>query len=148
MSSLRGDECAHSVRFALAKGDFINASWLVYAMDPKAMRFLNLLGNKFFASALSKLIGQPLRDSLCGTKVLWREGYRDLAEGRPYFGEFDSFGDFDLLFGAAKLNLKIIEIPTRYRQHVYGETNINRFADGLLLLRMCALAASRLYFVA
>ncbi len=132
---------------ASGKGDFINGSRLVYAMDPKAMRFLNLLGNKFFASALSKLIGQPLRDSLCGTKVLWREGYRDLAEGRSYFGEFDPFGDFDLLFGAAKLNLKIVEIPIRYRQRVYGETNINRFADGLLLFRMCALAASRLYFV-
>ncbi len=131
---------------ASGKGDFINGSRLVYAMDPKAMRFLNLLGNKFFASALSKLIGQPLRDSLCGTKVLWRQGYENLAAGRSYFGELDPFGDFDLLFGAAKLSMKIVEIPIRYRQRVYGETNINRFADGLLLFRMCALAASRLYF--
>ena len=133
---------------ASGKGDFINGSRLVYAMDPKAMRFLNLLGNKFFAWLLSTLIGQPLRDSLCGTKVLWRTSYQDLAQGRSYFGDFDPFGDFDLLFGAAKLKLKIVEIPIRYRERVYGETNINRFADGLLLFRMCGVAASKLYFIA
>jgi SAM-dependent methyltransferase len=129
------------------KGDFINGCRLVYAMDPQAMRFLNLLGNKFFALLLSKLMGQPIKDSLCGTKVLWRNTYMELATGRPYFGEFDPFGDFDLLFGAAKLNLKITEIPIRYRQRTYGSTNINRFADGSLLLRMCAKAAAKLFFV-
>jgi glycosyltransferase involved in cell wall biosynthesis len=129
------------------KGDFINGCRLVYAMDRRAMRFLNLLGNKFFALLLSGLIGQPIKDSLCGTKVLWRAKYEDLARGRDYFGDFDPFGDFDLLFGAAKLNLKIVEIPIRYRQRVYGSTNISRFADGWLLLRMCALAARKLFFV-
>lgn len=129
------------------KGDFIIGCRLVYAMDRQAMRFLNLLGNKFFALLLSYLIGQPIKDSLCGTKVLWRTKYEDLARGRDYFGEFDPFGDFDLLFGAAKLNLKIVEIPIRYRQRVYGSTNISRFADGWLLLRMCALAAKKLLFV-
>jgi SAM-dependent methyltransferase len=129
------------------RGDFINGCRLVYAMDPHAMRFLNLLGNKFFALLLSKLIGQPIKDSLCGTKVLWRKTYSDIAAGRPYFGEFDPFGDFDLLFGAAKLNLKITEVPIRYRQRTYGSTNINRFADGTLLLRMCAKAAAKLFFV-
>ena len=93
-------------------------------MDPQAMRFLNLLGNKFFALLLSKLMGQSVKDSLCGTKVLWRETYLKLAAGRAYFGDFDPFGDFDLLFGAAKLNLKITDIPIRYRQRVYGSTNI------------------------
>jgi SAM-dependent methyltransferase len=130
------------------KGDFINGSRLVYTMDSRAMRFLNLLGNKFFALLLSKLMGQPVKDSLCGTKVLWRESYRQLAAGRGYFGRLDPFGDFDLLFGAAKLNLKIIDIPIRYRERVYGSTNINRFADGSLLLRMCAKAAAKLFFVA
>jgi SAM-dependent methyltransferase len=129
------------------KGDFINGCRLVYTMDPQAMRFLNLLGNKFFAFLLSKLIGQPVKDSLCGTKVLWRETYLELAAGRTYFGNFDPFGDFDLLFGAAKLNLKIIDIPVRYRQRVYGSTNINRFADGSLLLRMCSKAAAKLFFI-
>jgi SAM-dependent methyltransferase len=129
------------------KGDFINGSRLVYAMDPQAMRFLNLVGNKFFALLLSKLMGQPIKDSLCGTKVLWRTAYVELAAGRSYFGQFDPFGDFDLLFGAAKLNLKITEIPIRYRQRTYGSTNINRFADGSLLFRMCAKAASKLFFV-
>jgi len=133
---------------ASGKGDFVNGSRLVYTMDPKAMRFLNLMGNRFFALLLSKLIGQPIKDSLCGTKVMWRKKYEELAAGRNYFGEIDPFGDFDLLFGAAKLNLKIVEIPIRYRQRTYGSTNINRFADGTLLLRMCAKAARKLYFVA
>jgi ubiquinone/menaquinone biosynthesis C-methylase UbiE len=130
------------------KGEFVNGCRLVYTMDPKAMRFLNLLGNRFFALLLSKLMGQPIKDSLCGTKVLWRSKYEDLAKGRAYFGEVDPFGDFDLLFGAAKLNLKIVEIPVRYRQRVYGTTNISRFSDGLLLLRMSAKAAAKLFFIA
>jgi SAM-dependent methyltransferase len=129
------------------KGDFINGCRLVYTMDPKAMRFLNLLGNKFFALLLSKLMGQPVKDSLCGTKVLWREKYMEIAAGRAYFGDFDPFGDFDLLFGAAKLNLKITDIPIRYRERTYGSTNINRFADGSLLLRMCRKAATKLFFI-
>ena len=129
------------------KGDFINGCRLVYAMDPQAMRFLNLWGNKFFALLLSKLMGQPVKDSLCGTKVLWRKAYLDIAAGRSYFGALDPFGDFDLLFGAAKLNLKITDIPVRYRQRTYGSTNINRFADGSLLLRMCRKAAAKLFFI-
>jgi SAM-dependent methyltransferase len=129
------------------KGDFINGCRLVYTMDPRAMRFLNLLANKFFALLLSTLMGQPVKDSLCGTKVLWRKTYLELAAGRAYFGDIDPFGDFDLLFGAAKLNLKITDIPIRYRQRVYGSTNINRFADGSLLLRMCSKAAAKLFFI-
>jgi hypothetical protein len=92
-------------------------------------------------------MGQHSKDSLCGTKVLWRSNYGVLARGRSYFGQIDPFGDFDLLFGAAKLNLKIVEIPIRYRQRIYGSTNINRFADGWLLLRMSAKAAAKLFFV-
>lgn len=132
---------------ASGKGEFINGCRLVYTMDPKAMRFLNLLGNRFFALLLSKLIGQPIKDSLCGTKVLWRTKYEQLARGRAYFGEVDPFGDFDLLFGAAKLDLKIAEFPIRYRQRIYGSTNISRFSDGWLLLRMSAKAAVKLFFV-
>jgi SAM-dependent methyltransferase len=129
------------------KGDFVNGSRLVYSMDSKAMRFLNLLGNRFFALLLSTLIGQHIKDSLCGTKVLWRSSYEAIAKGRAHFGEIDPFGDFDLLFGAAKLNLKIVEIPVRYRERTYGSTNISRFSDGLLLLRMSAKAAVKLFFV-
>ena len=116
------------------KGEFVNGCRLVYAMDPEAMRFLNLLGNRFFALLLSTLMGQHIKDSLCGTKVLWRGNYETLAKGRTYFGRIDPFGDFDLLFGAAKLGLKMVEIPIRYRQRIYGSTNISRFADGWLLL--------------
>jgi ubiquinone/menaquinone biosynthesis C-methylase UbiE len=129
-------------------GEFVMGSRLVYTMDPKAMRFLNLLGNRFFGLLLSVLIGQPIKDTLCGTKVIWREDYAHLAAGRAHFGDFDPYGDFDLIFGAAKLNLRIVEIPVRYRERTYGAPNISRFADGWLLLRMSALAAGRLFFAA
>ena len=128
------------------QGEFINGVRLVYPMQEKAMRFLNLLGNKFFSAAFSWLLGQPIRDTLCGTKVLWKSDYERIAEGRSYFGNFDPFGDFDLLFGAARLNLKIVEVPIRYRSRRYGETNISRWSHGLLLLRMVLFAARRIKF--
>ncbi len=121
---------------ASGKGEFINGCRLVYPMERQAMRTLNLLGNKFFGMAFSWLLNQRIKDTLCGTKVLLRDDYRRLAQGRPYFGEFDPFGDFDLLFGASKLNLKIVEVPVRYRERSYGETNIRRFVHGWLLLKM------------
>jgi hypothetical protein len=118
------------------KGEFINGVRLVYPMEGEAMRFLNLLGNKFFSSALSWLLEQPIKDSLCGTKVLHRRDYDRITENRAFFGDFDPFGDFDLLFGAARLNMKIIDLPVRYRARTYGDTKINRFRDGWLLLKM------------
>ncbi len=132
---------------ASGNGEFINGVRLVYPMEEKAMRFLNLLGNKFFSLAFSWLLGQPIKDTLCGTKVLWRRDYQRIAANRRYFGDFDPFGDFDLLFGAAKLNLKHVEIPIRYRERIYGETNISRFSHGLLLLRMVIFAARKIKFV-
>ncbi|HEY9481171.1 MAG TPA: glycosyltransferase family 2 protein [Candidatus Paceibacterota bacterium] len=133
----------------LASGvaDFANGSRLVYPVEDGAMRILNLIGNKFFASAFSWILGQPLKDTLCGTKVLWRSDYEEIAHGRSYFGDFDPFGDFDLLFGAAKMNLKIIDVPIHYQARVYGETNIRRWSHGLLLLRMTAFAARKIKFV-
>jgi SAM-dependent methyltransferase len=129
---------------ASGKGEFINGSRLVYPMERQAMRFLNILGNKFFSLALSWLLGQRLKDTLCGTKVLRKEAYERIAAGRGYFGEFDPFGDFDLLFGASKLNMKIVEVPIRYRERTYGTTNISRFRHGLLLLRMTFFALRKL----
>lgn len=129
------------------KGEFINGVRLVYPMEKQSMRFLNLLGNKFFGMAFSWLLGQSLRDTLCGTKVMWADDYKRLAAGRSYFGDFDPFGDFDLIFGAAKMNLKIVDLPIRYRERVYGTTNIQRFKHGWLLLRMTAFAATRIKFV-
>ena len=120
------------------KAEFINGSRLVYPMEKEAMRFLNILGNHFFSRALTWLLNQPLKDTLCGTKVLFRSDYLKIKANRSYFGDFDPFGDFDLLFGAVKQNLKIMEIPVRYRERVYGTTNISRFRHGLLLLRMVA----------
>lgn len=129
------------------KGEFINGVRLVYPMEREAMRFWNLLGNKFFSMAFSWLLGQPVKDTLCGTKVLWRRDYERLAANRAYFGDFDPFGDFDLLFGAAKLGLRIIDLPVRYRERTYGSTNIQRWRHGWLLLRMVSFAATRIKFV-
>jgi SAM-dependent methyltransferase len=126
------------------KGEFINGSRMVYPMERGAMRFLNYLGNKFFSRAFTYVLEQRLRDTLCGTKVLWREDYEKIAAGRAYFGEFDPFGDFDLLFGAAKLNLKIVEIPIHYRDRTYGTTQISRFRHGWLLLKMTVYAMRRI----
>jgi hypothetical protein len=128
-------------------GELINGVRLVYPMEDQAMRLLNLAGNKLFGLAFSWMLGQPIKDTLCGTKVLWAEDYRLIAANRRYFGDFDPFGDFDLLFGAARLGLKIVDMPIRYRERTYGETNIRRFSHGGLLLRMLAYAAIRLKFV-
>jgi len=129
------------------KGEFINGSRLVYPMEKQAMRFLNLLGNKFFAVMFSFVLGQRFRDTLCGTKVLTRENYQKLAAHRSYFGEFDPFGDFDLIFGAARMALRIVEVPVHYRERTYGETNINRWRHGMILLHMLKFAATRIKFI-
>ncbi len=129
------------------KGEFINGVRLVYPMEKEAMQFLNFLGNKAFSMTFSWLLGQPIKDTLCGTKVMWREDYAKIAANRSYFGDFDPFGDFDLIFGAAKLNRKIIDLPIRYRDRTYGTTNISRWKHGLLLLKMVAFAARRIKFV-
>jgi hypothetical protein len=129
------------------KGEFVNGVRLVYPMEKQAMRFFNLLGNKFFSLAFSWLLGQPIKDTLCGTKVLWKKDYDLIAANRSYFGDFDPFGDFDLLFGAAKIGRKIIDMPIRYRERTYGTTNIRRWQHGLLLLRMVLFSASKIKFV-
>jgi len=129
------------------EGEFINGVRLVYPMEKQAMRHLNLLGNKFFSLAFSWLLGQPIKDTLCGTKVLWKTDYKRITENRKYFGDFDPFGDFDLLFGSAKLNLKIIEVPIRYAERRYGSTNIQRWKHGWLLLRMVLFALRRIKFL-
>ena len=128
------------------QGEFINGVRLVYPMEKQAMRFLNLIGNKFFGLLFTWLLGQPIKDTLCGTKVLWKEDYRRIANNRAFFGDFDPFGDFDLLFGAAKIGLKIVDVAVRYRDRTYGTTNISRWRHGLLLFKMAAVAALRLKF--
>ena len=128
------------------KGEFINGCRLVYPMEKEAMRFLNLLGNKFFGWFFSFLLGQRLKDTLCGTKVLFKKDYDKIIANRSYFGDFDPFGDFDLLFGAAKLNLKITEIIVRYKDREYGSTQISRFAHGWLLIKMSLFAARKIKF--
>jgi glycosyltransferase involved in cell wall biosynthesis len=132
---------------AEGRGEFINGSRLVYPMEANAMQFANLVANKGFALIFSFLLGQRFKDTLCGTKVIRREHYRQIAANRGHFGDFDPFGDFDLLFGAAHLGLKIIEVPIHYRQRTYGTTNIQRWRHGLLLARMVVFAARKLTFI-
>jgi SAM-dependent methyltransferase len=129
------------------KGELVNGSRMVYPIEGRAMRFLNMVANKLFAALFAWILEQQVRDTLCGTKALYREDYRRIAANRAYFGEFDPFGDFDLLFGAARLNFKIVDVAVRYHERRYGETNISRFRHGLLLARMSLFAARKLKFV-
>ncbi len=127
--------------------EFVNGVRLVYPMEEEAMQFLNMIANKAFGMTFSWLLGQNIKDTLCGTKVLFRADYEAIARNRAYFGDFDPFGDFDLIFGAAKLNLRMVDLPIRYRARTYGETNIHRWSHGWLLLRMVLFAARRMKFL-
>jgi hypothetical protein len=128
------------------KGEFINGSRLVYPMEENAMRVANMAGNKLFGLIFSWILDERVTDTLCGTKVLWANDYQRIATQRRTFGDFDPFGDFDLLFGAANLGLKIREVPVRYRERKYGTTNIDRWRHGVLLARMAVIGAKRLRF--
>jgi SAM-dependent methyltransferase len=127
--------------------EFANGSRLVYPMEKAAMRFLNMCANKTFGILFTWILGQSLKDTLCGTKVLRRGDYDRIVANRAYFGDFDPFGDFDLLFGAARLNMKLVDVPVRYRDRTYGSTNIHRWRHGWLLLRMVLFAARKIKFV-
>lgn len=139
-------EDLHKFYLALAegKGEFINGSRLVFPMEKEAMRTLNMIGNKVFSMIFTWTLGQRIKDTLCGTKVLFRTDYERIKAGRKYFGDFDPFGDFDLLFGASKLNLKLVEMPISYKERTYGDTKISRFRHGLLLFRMAFIAFRKL----
>jgi glycosyltransferase involved in cell wall biosynthesis len=129
------------------RAEFVNGVRLIYPMEQRAMRFFNHLGNRFFSLAFTWLFSQNIKDTLCGTKVLSKRNYDMIAANRAYFGDFDPFGDFDLLFGAAKYNLKIVDLPVRYAERTYGDTNIHRWRHGVILLRMVLMAMRRLKFV-
>ena len=129
------------------RAEFVNGVRLVYPMEQRAMRFFNHIGNRFFSLAFTWLFNQNIKDTLCGTKVLSKRSYNMIAANRPYFGDFDPFGDFDLLFGAAKYNLRIVDLPVRYAERTYGDTNIQTWRHGVILLRMVLLAMRRLKFV-
>lgn len=129
------------------KGEYVQGNRLMYPLEKEAMRLLNILGNKFFSLAFTWLLDQPIKDTLCGTKAIFKTDYEKLIKNRSYFGDFDPFGDFDLIFGASKLNLKMLEIPIRYKARAYGTTNISRFKHGWLLLKMTFFAAKKIKFV-
>jgi len=128
-------------------GEYINGSRLVYPMEKKAMRFFNIIGNKTFSILFSFVLGQIYKDTLCGTKVLSREHYKKLSLHRDFFGNFDPFGDFDLIFGTARMGLKTVEVPIRYRERKYGTTNIDRWRHGIILFKMLFFAAGKIRFI-
>jgi SAM-dependent methyltransferase len=132
---------------ASGKADFANGVRLVYPIEEQAMQFFNLCGNKFFSIVFTWLLQQPVKDTLCGTKALFRHDYQRIAANREVFGDFDPFGDFDLLFGADKLHLKIVDVPIRYQKRTYGQTNIQRWLHGVILFKMVAFAARKLKFI-
>ncbi len=127
------------------KGEFINGSRLVYPMRDKAMQFGNLITNRIFGLIYSWLLNQPVKDTLCGTKAIWKEDFLLLKKEWP-IGKFDPFGDFDLLLGATKLNLKIVDIPIRYHERTYGKTNISRWNHGLMLVKVTLAAARQKFY--
>ena len=129
------------------KGEYINGTRLVYPMDDQAMRFLNFWANRTFSVLFTWLLNQRFTDTLCGTKVLTKKNYEKIVANRSYFGDFDPFGDFDLIFGATKLSLKVVEVPIRYAAREYGETQISRFRHGWLLLKMVFFAYKKLKIV-
>lgn len=131
----------------LGMTDYVHGTRLVYPMESQAMRFLNKLGNIGFTKVFSFLLNQHIKDTLCGTKVMWAHDWHRLEARRHELGDFDPFGDFDIIFGASKLNLRILEISIRYRDRTYGSTNIDRFRHGWMLLRMSFIAATELKFV-
>jgi ubiquinone/menaquinone biosynthesis C-methylase UbiE len=139
-------EDLHKFYMALAEdhGEFINGCRLVYPMEKQAMRFLNFFGNKFFSMMFTWILNQRFKDTLCGTKALFKKDYEKIRANRSYFGDFDPFGDFDLIFGAVKQNLKVIEVPIRYRERTYGRTNISRFRHGWLLIKMTVFAYKKI----
>ena len=132
---------------ATGKGEYINGTRLVYPMDDQAMRFLNFWANRTFSVLFTWLLNQRFTDTLCGTKVLTKDNYKKIVANRSYFGDFDPFGDFDLIFGATKLNLKVVEVPIRYAAREYGETQISRFRHGWLLLKMVLFAYKKLKII-
>lgn len=126
------------------KAQFVNGSRLVYPMEKEAMRYINLFGNLMFSKIFTWILEQRVRDTLCGTKVLYKKDYIILKEYGQYFNNLDPFGDFDLLFGASKMNLEIVEMPIRYRERKYGSTKIRRFYHGWILIKMCLLGLRKL----
>ncbi len=128
-------------------GDLVIGSRLIYPMEKDVMRTLNYMGNKIFGLLFTFLLGQQIKDTLCGTKAILRVNYQKIQANRKVFGDFDPFGDFDLIFGASKLNMKIVEVPVRYRQRRYGSTNISRFRHGILLSKMVLFAAAKIKFI-
>jgi len=128
-----------------SRGDFINGTRLVYPVQERAMKLANMIGNKLFGLLFSFLLDQRIKDTLCGTKVLWRKDWLRMETNLGTWGITDLWGDYELLFGASKLNLEIVEVPVHYQERTHGVTKMTRvLSNGLRMLGICWHAWRRL----
>jgi glycosyltransferase involved in cell wall biosynthesis len=129
------------------KGDFINGSRLVYPMAEDAMPFHKMVGNKMFSLLFSYILGQRVKDTLCGTKVFWRDDYERMKSYFGAWGPQDRWGDYDLLFSASKLNLKIVDLPVHYFERLHGTTKMSSvITNGIRMMAMVLVAFKKLRF--
>tara|TARA_Y100001958_G_C20781994_1_gene253238 strand:- start:26 stop:568 length:543 start_codon:yes stop_codon:yes gene_type:complete len=131
-------------KISTGEAEYINGTRLIYPMEQEAMRFLNYIANKIFSILFTWLLGQAYTDTLCGTKVIRKKHYDKAQLINKDLGDFDPFGDFFIIFGASRLNLKMVEVPIKYRARQYGETQISRFSHGFLLIKMVVFAFFKL----
>jgi Glycosyl transferase family 2 len=108
------------------RGEFINGSRLVYPIPREAMKVTNRAGNVAFSWLFSLLLGQRIKDTLCGTKVIRRSDWLRMRKYVDYWGVSDLWGDYDLLLGAAKLNLRIVDLPVHYQERIAGVSKMTR----------------------
>lgn len=119
---------------ASGEADFANGSRFVYQKEKGAMKYFNHLGNKFFAFVFSLILRQKITDTLCGSKAFFRKNWKNLYKVTKRLRKDDPYGDFTLLLGAAKLGLKVVEVPVNYRARIYGKSKISPFLDGIKLI--------------
>jgi hypothetical protein len=117
--------------------DFINGSRLLYPMEGEAMRFLNHLGNVFFARRRCRscsIIASQIRSVARSCRTPRLRAFRRLAVATSATSTLS--GTYELLFPASIFALGIVDVPIRYRARTYGATNIKRFHHGWMLLKM------------
>ncbi len=112
--------------------DFINCTRMIYPQKDGAMKFANFIGNTIFASLFSLLFKKKITDTLCGTKIFYKKDWEKIKENTSQWGMKDLWGDFDLLIGAYKNNLKITEVPVTYYERRENETKMTSLISNTL----------------
>ena len=108
---------------------------MILKQEKKAMKFSNYLGNIFFAKLFSFILNKRISDTLCGTKIFYKEHWQQIKKTNSQWGKEDLWGDFDLLLGCYISNLKIKEIPIKYYERKEGVTKMkNVLNNGIRML--------------